>query len=214
MASYIHNTNDILLEAGVDECGRGSLIYDVVAACVVLPSSFPDDKYKEIKDSKKLSAKKRAQLSTYIQQHAITYGIGTASNKEIDNTNILLATMKAMHRAIDIAYKKRPFHLLKIDGPQFHSYVPPGIDTEPIPFECVVKGDAKYLHIAAASILAKHHHDTTLSTLVDENPKLELYDLRKNQGYGTPKHLAAIKEYGITEYHRTTFAPCKSTCQK
>ena len=196
------------LEGGVDESNRGGLIYDVVAACVVLPQTFPDDKYKQIKDSKKLSAKKRAELSEYIKEHAICYGIGSATNDEIDATNILVATMKAMNRAINEAYKKHPFTKLKIDGPHFNGYIPPGEDAEPLEHECVIKGDATYLNIAAASILAKHHHDTMFLKLIDENPELEKYDLRKNQGYGTAKHLEAIKKYGITRFHRKSFGPC------
>jgi ribonuclease HII len=196
------------LEGGVDESNRGGLIYDVVAACVVLPQTFPDDKYKQIKDSKKLSAKKRAELSEYIKAHAICYGIGSATNEEIDATNILVATMKAMNRAINKAYKKHPFTKLKIDGPHFNGYIPPGEDAEPLEHECVVKGDTKHFNIAAASILAKHHHDTMFLKLIDENPELEKYDLRKNQGYGTVKHLEAIKKYGITRFHRKSFGPC------
>lgn len=195
--------------AGVDESNRGGLIYDVVAACVLLPTSFKDDIYLQIKDSKKLSPKKRAELYNYIIANAITYGIGVATNEEIDNTNILKATMKAMHRAIDVAYKKYPFKKLLIDGIHFNGYTPAGEDTEPLDYECVIKGDAKYLNIAAASILAKHYHDTSFIKLIEDNPELEKYDLKKNQGYGTVKHIDAIKKYGITKYHRKTFAPCK-----
>ncbi len=205
--SYIHNSEEI--EAGVDECGRGSLIFDVVAACVVLPNTFPDDKYMQIKDSKKLSPKKRAELSDYIKSVAITYGIGSATNEEIDNTNILVATMKAMHRAIDAAYKKHAFQRLKIDGPHFNGYIAPGEEGEIIEHECVVKGDATHLHIAAASILAKHHHDTVLQQLIIDHPDLEKYDLQHNQGYGTARHITAINKYGITSFHRKTFGPCK-----
>lgn len=196
-------------EAGVDESNRGGLIYDVVAACVLLPKEFPDKKFLEIKDSKKLSRKKRAELSEYIIQHAITYGIGSVSNEEIDNTNILKATMKAMYLAIDQAYKKHPFQKLVIDGNYFNGYIPPGADNDILEHTCVVKGDAKYLNIAAASILAKHYHDTNFLKLIDENPELEKYDLRKNQGYGTARHLEAIKKFGITKFHRKSFAPCK-----
>jgi ribonuclease HII len=205
MTDYIISED---LEAGVDESNRGGLIYDVVAACVVLPLTFPDDKYIQIKDSKKLSSKKRAELSAYIKENAITYGIGSATNEEIDATNILVATMKAMNRAINEAYKKHAFTKLKIDGPHFNGYIPPGEDAEPLEHECVIKGDAKYLSIAAASIIAKHHHDTMFLKLIDENPELEKYDLRQNQGYGTAKHLAAIKKYGITRFHRKSFGPC------
>jgi ribonuclease HII len=210
---YILPSEGYCLEGGVDESNRGGLIYDVVAACVVLPNDttmFPDDKYKQIKDSKKLSPKKRAELAEYIKNVAITYGIGTATNVEIDDTNILCATMKAMHRAINEAYKKKAFDNLLIDGPHFNIYVPPGIDKEPLQHQCVIKGDAKYLNIAAASILAKHYHDTMFLKLIDENPELEKYDLRKNQGYGTARHLEAIKKYGITKFHRKTFGPCKT----
>jgi ribonuclease HII len=196
-------------EAGVDESNRGGLIFDVYAGCVVLPSEFPDETYKGIKDSKKLSPKKRAELAEYIKKIAITWGVGTASNVEIDSTNILAATMKAMNRAINEAYKKHPFMKLKIDGPHFTGYVPPGEDAEPLEYECVIKGDAKHLNIAAASILAKHHHDIEFLRLIDDNPDLEKYDLRKNQGYGTAKHMDAIKKYGITRFHRKTFGPCK-----
>lgn len=203
---YINNGE---LEAGVDESNRGGLIYDVFAGCVVLPATFPDDKYKLIKDSKKLSAKKRAELCEYIKKVAVTYGIGTASVQEIDNFNILHATMKAMNRAINVAYIKYPFESIKIDGTHFNGYIPPGLDNEALPYECVIKGDGKYLNIAAASILAKHSHDTSFIKLIDEHPELEKYDLRKNQGYGTPRHLEAIRKYGITQFHRKTFSPCK-----
>ncbi len=209
MTEYILTSGDFL-EAGVDESNRGGLIFDVFAACVVLPNEFPDEKYKEIKDSKKLSRKKRQELASYIEKVAITYGVGSASNEEIDATNILVATMKAMHRAINEAYKKHPFHKLQIDGPHFTGYIPPGLDAEPIPHQNIIKGDSKYLNIAAASILAKHYHDINFLKLIDENPELEKYDLRKNQGYGTAKHLAAIKQYGITKFHRKTFGPCKN----
>ena len=206
---YILPTS-VSLEAGVDESNRGGLIFDVFAGCVVLPSEFPDEKYKDIKDSKKLSAKKRAELAEYIKTIAITWGVGSASHKEIDNTNILLATMKAMHRAIDIAYKKKPFDKLIIDGLHFNGYTPPGVDEETLPFSCVTKADATYLNVAAASILAKYHHDMALLELVDKFPYLEMYDLRKNQGYGTSRHLEAIRKHGITQFHRRTFGPCKS----
>jgi len=209
MTDYLLQSDEGRLVAGVDEAGRGPLIFDVVAACVVMPSVFPDDRYKDIKDSKKLSAKKRKEIAKYIRENAITYGIGVASNKEIDDTNILKATMKAMNRAIDQAYRKVPFHQIQVDGNHFNGYSPPGIDSEILPHECVVKGDSKYLNIAAASILAKEYHDSSLLQLIEDNPELEKYDLRKCQGYGTPKHLQAIKDFGITEFHRKTFGPCK-----
>jgi len=210
MAEYIYFNDDNILIAGVDESNRGGLIYDVVAACVVFPNTFEDDIYKQIKDSKKLSAKKRRELAEYIKKTSVTFGIGTASHEEIDSSNILKATMKAMNRAITEAYKKHPFQKLLIDGTNFNGYIPPGLDTEPLEHECIVKGDSKYLNIAAASILAKDYHDTSFIELINNNPELEKYDLRNNQGYGTPKHLEAIKKYGITRFHRKTFAPCKN----
>lgn len=197
------------LEGCVDECGRGSLIHDVVAACVVLPTTFDSDKYKQIKDSKKLSSKKRTELAEYIKSIAITYAIGTASNDEIDDVNILQATMKAMHRAINEAYKKHPFNKLKIDGPHFKPYSPPGIDKDVLEHECIIKGDSKYLGIAAASIIAKDYHDKEILKLLEEYPDLNKYGLKNNQGYGTQEHRDAIKKYGITIWHRKTFASCK-----
>jgi ribonuclease HII len=209
MTSYIH-FNDGRLIGGVDESNRGGLIFNVVAGCVVLPIEFPDEQYLQIKDSKKLSRKKRRVLAEYIKQHAVTYGIGESTNEEIDNTNILSSTMKAMNRAIDQAYKKCPFEEIKIDGPIFKGYIPPGEDNDILPYECVIKGDSKYLNIAAASILAKDYHDETLLELVNKYPELEKYDLKNNQGYGTSKHIEAINCYGITKFHRKSFAPCKN----
>lgn len=207
MTLYL-NSNE--LEAGVDESNRGGLIFDVYAGCVVLPLNFETDKYLQIKDSKKLSRNKRAELTEYIKNVSITYGIGKATSQEIDETNILIATMKAMHRAIDIAYKKVNFNSIKIDGPHFKPYTPPGIDKEFLEYECIIKGDSKYLNIAAASILAKNAHDEDLIKLVNDNPDLEKYDLLNNMGYGTKKHIDAINRYGITNFHRKTFGICKS----
>ena len=115
---FTEKTKDRII-AGVDEVARGTFVGPVIAACVVLPKVFPDDTYKQIKDSKKLSENKREFLATYIKNTCLTYGIGEASNNEIDDINILNATMKAMHRAIDNAYKKYPFDYLLIDGPHF-----------------------------------------------------------------------------------------------
>ena len=195
--------------AGVDEVARGTLIGPVIAACVVLPHIFPDDVYKEIKDSKKLSIKKREILARYIKTNAVTYGIGSASVEEIDDINILNATMKAMHRAVDEAYKKHPFDKLLIDGPYFKGYTPPGIDSELLEYECIPKGDAHYLSIAAASIIAKDYHTELIHKLTEEHQELNLYDIKKNKGYGTAKHIDAINMRGITCFHRKTFGICK-----
>lgn len=198
------------LVAGVDEVARGTFIGPVVSACVVLPNTFETDQYKQIKDSKKLTPKKRAELAEYIKSISITYGIGTASNQEIDEINILNATMRAMHRAIDMAYKKHTFNKILIDGPYFKGYTPSGENSEIIPHECILKGDANYLSIAAASIVAKDYHTCLINDLVVNHPELNKYDIKKNKGYGTAKHLSAIKEYGITDLHRKTFGICKS----
>jgi len=195
--------------AGVDEVARGTFIGPVIAACVVLPSIFPDEKYKEIKDSKKLSEKKREELSNYIKNVCVTYGIGEVSHQEIDEINILNATMKAMHRSIDIAYKKHKFEHILIDGPHFKGYIPPGYDADIIEYECIPKGDSKYLNIAAASILAKDYHTKLIKQLIIDNPDLSLYDIEKNKGYGTKKHHEALIKYGITKFHRKTFGICK-----
>lgn len=195
--------------AGVDEAGRGPLIGPVVASAVVLPdeSSFPDETYKMIKDSKKLSAKKRELLAEYIKQHAITYGIGVCTAQEIDQLNILHATMRAMDRALTEAYRKSPFHSVQVDGTYFLGYIPPGIESEALPHECVIDGDNKHRHIAAASILAKTHHDRLIRELLEEYPEYEKYGLKKNMGYPTPEHLRALREHGPTPHHRQSFGP-------
>ena len=205
---YIQSDNNKFV-AGVDEVARGTLIGPVIAACVVLPHVFPDDIYKEIKDSKKLTEKKRTFLAEYIKRIAITYGVGEATVDEIDNINILNATMKAMLRAVDEAYKKHPFDKLLIDGPYFKGYTPPGVDSELLEYECIPKGDMHYLSIAAASIIAKDYHTKLISNLIVEHPELNLYEIKKNKGYGTAKHLDAINKNGITNFHRKTFGICK-----
>lgn len=198
-----------MLIAGVDEAGRGPLFGPVVAGAVVLPpdDEFPDEVYKQIKDSKKLSAKKRDVLADYIKQHAITYGIGVCSSQEIDQLNILHATMRAMDRALTDAYKKVPFEHIMVDGPHFIPYIPPGIDSEALTHECVVDGDNIHRCIAAASILAKTHHDKLIKEIVEQHPDYEKYGLKKNMGYGTAEHMRALKEFGPTPHHRRSFKP-------
>jgi ribonuclease HII len=195
--------------AGVDEVARGTFIGPVIAACVVLPHVLTDDKYKQIKDSKTLSEKKRTELARFIKENAVTYGIGSASVEEIDDINILHATMRAMHRAIDEAYKKHTFDKLLIDGQYFKGYTPPGLDGELLDYECIPKGDKLFLSIAAASIIAKDYHTNLINEMVDTHQELNTYDIKKNKGYGTPKHLAAINKHGITDFHRKTFGICK-----
>lgn len=197
--------------ACVDESGRGSLVFDVCAAAVVWAKAVePGDKMIElINDSKKLTPKKREKLAEYIKEHALAWGIGTASADEIDRHNILQANFMAMHRALDTVYAKCKFDKIEIDGNAFKPYIPPGEDdADWLLFECIVDGDAKKLGIAAASILAKVHRDEQIAELCKENPELdERYGLLSNKGYGTKKHMEGLKVYGPSKYHRKTFAP-------
>lgn len=209
--NYIFPSSDIL-EAGIDESNRGGLIGEVVSACVVLKYPITDYEiniYNQIKDSKKLTKKKRKILSEYIKKNAITYGIASASLDEIESINILKATLKAMNRATDIAYKKNKFDKILIDGPYFNGYIPSGEDSDIIPHICINKGDSLYTCIAAASILAKEQHTQNIINLVEKNEELKKYDILNNQGYGTKKHLDAIKEYGITKWHRKNYKCCQ-----
>ena len=210
MSDYIFPNNNY--EAGIDESNRGGLIGSVVSACVVLKKAETKEElkiYKEIKDSKKLTKKKRQYLANYIKTNALTYGISSIDNHEIDNNNILKSTLKAMSVATNIAYNKYKFNKIYIDGPYYNPYIPPGEDTEFIPYECINKGDSTYTCIAAASILAKEQHNENIIKLVNDNPELEKYDLLNNHGYGTKKHLDAINKYGVTKWHRKSYKCCK-----
>ena len=152
-------------------------------------------------DSKKLSKKKRNELRKYIEENAIEFAVASVSNYEIDEINILKASHKAMHRCID-KLNIEP-ELLLVDGNLFTNYIK--TDGEIIEHVCIIKGDGKYSSIAAASILAKTYHDEYIEGLLDENPELEKYGWRTNMSYGTQKHMDAIKEFGLTEYHRKSF---------
>lgn len=186
-----------VIEVGVDEVSKGCLYGPVVAAAVILPHTYHAE-YENIMDSKKLSEKKREKIATFIKQTAISYGIGFATHKEIDEINILNATYLAMHRALDAI--SSDYDLIRVDGNGFKPY-------KDKKYECVVSGDAKYLSIAAASIIAKVYKDKWILENVATNPELEKYDLAKNKGYGTAKHLEALKLYGPVEGHRMTFRP-------
>lgn len=178
------------IEAGCDEAGRGCLAGPVVAAAVILPPKF---KNSTLDDSKKLSEKKRYALREIIEKEALAWAVGIVSPEEIDKINILNASFLAMHRAID-QLKVNPEQLL-IDGNRFNSY-------HNIPHHCIVKGDGKYLSIAAASILAKTYRDDMMFEL---HKKYPIYDWDSNKGYPTKKHRLAIREYGNTPHHRKTF---------
>ena len=179
-----------LIEAGCDEAGRGCLAGPVVAAAVILPKDY---KNSVLDDSKKLSEKKRNILRIEILKEALAWGIGIVSNDEIDEINILNASFLAMHRAID-QLKLRPEQLL-IDGNRFNPY-------KGIPHHTIIKGDGKYLSIAAASILAKTERDAIMQKLHLEYPN---YDWSNNKGYPTRKHIIAVEKLGQTPYHRKTF---------
>lgn len=184
---YLHKE---LVEAGCDEAGRGCLAGAVYAAAVILPPGFRNEL---LNDSKKLTEKQRYELRTVIEQEATAWAVGVVSPEEIDKINILNASFLAMHRAV-VQLKVVPQHLL-IDGNRFNPY-------PDIPHTTIVKGDGKYLSIAAASILAKTYRDDYMNRLHEEYP---MYDWKSNKGYPTKKHRAAIATYGTSPYHRMSF---------
>jgi ribonuclease HII len=175
---------------GVDEAGRGCLAGPVVAAAVILPKNFKHD---FLNDSKQLSEKQRNELRPIIEDNAISFGIGIMDNYKIDEVNILQATFLAMHEAID-QLKKNPT-LLLIDGNRFKPY-------KKTAHLSIVKGDATYIEIAAASVLAKTYRDEIMENLHEEFP---YYNWQKNKGYPTIEHRKAVKEFGSCNYHRQTF---------
>lgn len=179
-----------LIEAGCDEAGRGCLAGSVYAAAVILPEDYVNE---ALNDSKQLTAKRRYELRDEIERDALAWAVGIVTPSEIDEINILNASILAMHRALD-GLRLRPEAII-VDGNRFKPY-------NFIPYTTVVKGDGKYLSIAAASILAKTYRDDYMDRLALEYPQ---YDWIDNKGYPTRKHRQAIAEYGITEYHRKTF---------
>lgn len=181
-------------EAGCDEAGRGCLAGPVVAAAVIFPRDYFNQK---INDSKQLSEKKRFELRDEIMRDAISFGIGMCDNQEIDRINILQASLTAMHRALDKLSQKPEFII--IDGNKWRDY-------NHTPFQTVVKGDSKYLSIAAASILAKCERDELITKLAAEYP---VYHWDKNKGYPTKDHRLAILEHGVCPLHRLTYGPCQ-----
>lgn len=178
------------IEAGCDEVGRGCLAGPVVAAAVILPKKF---KHKLLTDSKQLKKTDREQLQEEIKASALAWAVAEVSHTEIDEINILNASFKAMHLALD-GLKLQPEFLL-IDGNRFKPY-------REIDYKCIVKGDAKYLSIAAASVLAKTYRDELMEKLANEFPG---YGWATNVGYPTPEHREGIKTLGITPYHRKSF---------
>jgi len=185
------------LEVGLDEAGRGTFVGRVYTGAVVWD---PEMSSSMVKDSKKLSKRGREIAYDFIKENAIAYSVDYADVEEIFDLNILHATMKSMHRCID-SLSIVP-DLILVDGTYFPNYCNNGLH---IPSVTVTKGDSKYYSIASASILAKVDHDKHISTLCDENPELEKYGLRSNQGYGTKEHIEAIKEHGMSQFHRKGF---------
>ncbi|MGP1501182.1 ribonuclease HII [Bergeyella cardium] len=182
--------SEAYIEAGCDEVGRGCLCGPVVAAAVILKEGFQSD---IINDSKKLSAKQRAELDLFIRENALDYAITELPAEYIDKHNILNASIEAMHRSLDKLHT-RP-ELILVDGNRFHPY-------HFIPHRCIVKGDSKLMSIACASILAKNYRDNLMIQLHEEFPQ---YGWNKNMGYPTKTHREALKKYGATPYHRKSF---------
>ena len=178
------------IEAGCDEAGRGCLAGSVYAAAVILPEGYQNEL---LNDSKQLSEKKRYQLREIIERDAVAWAVGIVTPEEIDQINILNASILAMHRALD-QLKVRPEAII-VDGNRFKPY-------KKLPHTTIVKGDGKYLAIAAASILAKTYRDDYMNQLAEEYPQ---YDWLSNKGYPTKKHREAIKQFGITPYHRKSY---------
>lgn len=204
---------DGLVEAGCDEAGRGCLAGSVYAAAVILPPDYTNDL---LNDSKQLTEKRRYALREQIERDALAWAVGIVTPEEIDKINILNASILAMHRALD-QLQLRPEAVI-VDGNRFKPWIPkedssqsdsdsarpssPSGKSGEVPYTCIVKGDGKYLSIAAASILAKTYRDDYMNALAAEYPQ---YDWLSNKGYPTRKHRDAIRQYGITPYHRRSY---------
>ncbi len=182
--------NTHLLECGTDEAGRGCLAGPVTAAAILLPDSFTN---LILNDSKKLSLLNRNTLKSLLENEAICFSVTHVFMEEIDKINILNASIEAMHRCI--ANLKTTPEFILVDGNRFKEY-------KDIPHQCIVKGDAKFLHIAAASVLAKTYRDAFMERIHEEFP---MYNWKQNKGYPTLEHRNAIREFGITKYHRKSF---------
>ena len=184
------NFSNFIIECGTDEAGRGCLAGPVTAAAVILPNAFSNS---ILNDSKRLSEKKRVLLKKIIEDEAIAFAFKHVWPEEIDKINILNASILAMHKSIESLNTEPEFII--VDGNKFKPY-------KTIPHETIIKGDGKYLSIAAASVLAKTNRDAYMEKIHEEFP---MYNWKQNKGYPTQEHRAAIKKYGITKYHRKTF---------
>lgn len=178
------------LLAGTDEAGRGCLAGPVTAASIILPEEF---RHESLNDSKQLSEKIREMLRPILEQESLSYGVTHVHETEIDSLNILNASILAMHRSLDVLHQKPQFIL--VDGNRFKPY-------REIPYCCIVKGDSKFISIAAASVLAKTHRDEYMAKIHEEFP---MYNWIKNKGYPTKEHRNAIRQFGLTKYHRKSF---------
>ena len=195
------------LEVGLDEAGRGCLFGPVCIAGVSWLDKDPEPCI-EIKDSKKCTVKHRLKCYDYIIDNAVAYSIQLIDNNTIDKDNILKSSLNGMHLCLDEISKTIRIDKILVDGNHFPTYYSKEQD-DFLEHECIIKGDNIYKSIAAASILAKTYRDNYILQLVEEYPYLKIYDIHNNKGYGTKKHMEAIKEYGITKWHRKSFAPCK-----
>lgn len=195
------------IEVGLDEAGRGCLFGPVCIAGVIWCKEDPENGM-EIKDSKKCTEKYRNSCFEYIKDNSLCYSIKIIDHEEIDKKNILQCSIEGMHMCLDEISNKTKINMILVDGNHFHQYYSSETD-EFIEHKCIIKGDNTYKSIAAASILAKTFRDNYIIDLVKKNPELEKYGIHKNKGYGTKEHMEAIKEYGITKWHRKSFAPCK-----
>lgn len=213
-------------QVGVDEVGRGCFSGPVVASAVMwdtnwlLENKNNYEHLKWIKDSKKMTAKRRTECAEFIKNNSKAFSIAYISPREIDEKNILNAAYEAMHNAIDVIANTHKIDRLLVDGTSFKPYKNKHFNIEDmknnnvnimIPHHCEPQGDNKYLCIASASILAKVERDEYMTRLCRENPELqEKYDWINNKGYGTPKHIKGIQQFGLTEHHRRTFGMCKN----
>ena len=197
------------LELGIDEAGRGCLFGPVSVAGVIWLDEEPNPSI-EIKDSKKLSLKKRLLAYDYILDNSIANNSVLIHHEDIDKDNILKSTIKGMHKCVDNILDYISIDTILVDGNQFKLYMDK--NGECVDHHCIINGDNIYKSIAAASILAKVNRDNYILNLCEEYPELKKYDIHNNKGYGTRKHLDAIKEYGITKWHRKTFGICKEYC--
>lgn len=198
------------LEAGIDEVARGCLAGPVCSAAVIWPEELElEEAWAEhmIKDSKKLSKKKREMLSDYIKENSVDWSVSHVSNQIIDKINIRNATFQAMHNAINDLNITPDF--LLVDGNGFMPYFDE--NGEVIEHTCVISGDDTYISIAAASILAKVHHDTIIESWCEKNPNLNIYEWKSNMCYGTKNHIEAITQHGISPLHRKSFGLCQTS---